>query len=230
MRSRTRTSSSSPGSSPTAPPRSTTIGRPPTCSTRRSPRACSSCTTSSTSTASSPIPGNDTMDNQFLAGQVAMITRGHWIVQNVQARPSSTRTSPSRRPRSTTTRSSASARYAYRQGHQERRRSPRPLVAELTGPEAETEEGQVRRLRARRRKPRLNCPTSWPSRRARRSIYQTLPHTKAVPSPANFQEVEKIFIRYYTAMMADEMSIADGCKQADAELNDSFARLKASLS
>ena len=40
--------------------------------------------------------------------------------------------------------------------------------------------------------------------------YQTLPHTKPVPSPANFQEVEKIFIRYYTAMMADEVSIADG--------------------
>ena len=47
-----------------------------------------------------------------------------------------------------------------------------------------------------------------------------------MPSPANFQEVEKIFIRYYTAMMADEVSIADGCKQADAELDDSFARLK----
>jgi hypothetical protein len=30
--------------------------------------------------------------------------------------------------------------------------------------------------------------------------------------------------------MADEMSIPDACKQADAELNDSFARLKASLS
>ncbi len=40
--------------------------------------------------------------------------------------------------------------------------------------------------------------------------YQTLPHTKAVPSPANFQEVEKIFIRNYTAMMAGEISIADG--------------------
>ena len=39
-----------------------------------------------------------------------------------------------------------------------------------------------------------------------------------MPSPANFQEVEKIFIRYYTAMMADEVSIADGVKQADAEL------------
>ena len=41
-----------------------------------------------------------------------------------------------------------------------------------------------------------------------------MPNTKPVPSPANFQEVEKIFIRYYTAMMADDMSIADGCKQA----------------
>ena len=56
--------------------------------------------------------------------------------------------------------------------------------------------------------------------------YQTLPHTKPVPSPANFQEVEKIFIRYYTAMMSDEVSIADGVKQADAELNASFERLK----
>ncbi len=32
----------------------------------------------------SPIPGKDTMDNQFFAGQVAMITRGHWIVQNAK--------------------------------------------------------------------------------------------------------------------------------------------------
>ena len=32
----------------------------------------------------SPIPGKDTMDNQFMAGQVAMIRRGHWIVQNAK--------------------------------------------------------------------------------------------------------------------------------------------------
>ena len=32
----------------------------------------------------SPIPGKDTMDNQFMAGQVAMISRGHWIVQNAK--------------------------------------------------------------------------------------------------------------------------------------------------
>lgn len=33
----------------------------------------------------SPVPGKDTMDNQFFAGQVAMISRGHWIVQNALA-------------------------------------------------------------------------------------------------------------------------------------------------
>ena len=33
----------------------------------------------------SPIPGKNTMDNQFHAGQVAMISRGHWIVENAMA-------------------------------------------------------------------------------------------------------------------------------------------------
>ena len=32
----------------------------------------------------SPIPGNSTMDNQFDAGQVAMISRGHWIIENAK--------------------------------------------------------------------------------------------------------------------------------------------------
>ena len=32
----------------------------------------------------SPIPGKDTMDNQFDAGQVAMISRGHWIIENAK--------------------------------------------------------------------------------------------------------------------------------------------------
>jgi len=57
--------------------------------------------------------------------------------------------------------------------------------------------------------------------------YQTLPHTLPVPSPANFQEVEKIFIRNYVAMMAGEISIPDGVKRADQELNESFKRLAA---
>ena len=33
----------------------------------------------------SPIPGKNMMDNQFNAGQVAMISRGHWIVENAMA-------------------------------------------------------------------------------------------------------------------------------------------------
>jgi multiple sugar transport system substrate-binding protein len=56
--------------------------------------------------------------------------------------------------------------------------------------------------------------------------YETLPITISVPSPANFQEVEKIFIRHYTAMMSGQETIADGCKAAHVELNESFARLK----
>ena len=57
--------------------------------------------------------------------------------------------------------------------------------------------------------------------------YQTPPHTVPAPSPANFQEVEKIFMRNYVAMMADEISIAEGVKRADQELNASFKRLAA---
>jgi multiple sugar transport system substrate-binding protein len=48
-----------------------------------------------------------------------------------------------------------------------------------------------------------------------------------VASPANFQEVEKIFLRNYVAMMSDEISIAEGVKRADRELNESFKRLAA---
>jgi multiple sugar transport system substrate-binding protein len=50
-----------------------------------------------------------------------------------------------------------------------------------------------------------------------------------VPSPANFQEVEKIFIRYYQAMMADEMPIEEGVQRAHEELEASFARLQEQL-
>jgi multiple sugar transport system substrate-binding protein len=57
--------------------------------------------------------------------------------------------------------------------------------------------------------------------------YKTLPHALPVPSPANFQEVEKIFIRNYVAMMSDELPIAEGVKRTDKELNESFKRLAA---
>jgi iron(III) transport system substrate-binding protein len=99
------------------------------------------------------------------------------------------------------------------------------MVAELTGPQAEADVAKtgsaVPGSKAAAELPEyLAFPPSAPL------FYQTLPHTKAVPSPANFQEVEKIFIRYYTAVMSNEMQVADACKQADAELTESFARLK----
>ena len=68
------------------PARSMPTGPRPTCSTPRSPRACSSCYDLIHVDGVSPIPGKDTMDNQFFAGQVAMINRGHWIIQSAKKR------------------------------------------------------------------------------------------------------------------------------------------------
>ena len=175
---------------------------------------------------SSPIPGNDTLDNQYVAGQVAMISRGHWVIPNIRnAKLNSDVAIPPTKVNDYTVVGFGAL------GVAKGSKTPavEALLAELSGPELEADVakagGSVPGSKAAAELPDfLAFPPSA------NLFYQTLPHTKAVPSPANFQEVEKIFIRYYTAMMADEVSIADGCKQADAELNDSFARLKASLS
>ncbi|WP_055046124.1 ABC transporter substrate-binding protein [Devosia sp. A16] len=171
----------------------------------------------------SPIPGKDTMDNQFFAGQVAMISRGHWIVENAKANKLNMDIAKVPSKESDTTvigfggyainKTTANADLA------------KALVLELTSEETQKEEGEGGGgVPGRKSAASTEAFLSFPPSAA--LYYETLPHTKAVPSPANFQEVEKIFIRYYTAMMSGETSIADGVKQADAELNDSFARLK----
>ncbi len=174
---------------------------------------------------SSPIPANDTMDNQFLAGQVAMINRGHWIVPNVKnAKLNMDVAIPPTKVNDYTVVGFGAIGIAKGSKND----AVEAMVAELSGPELEADVA----------KSGSSCPGSKSAAQIPEYLafppsaplyFQSLPHTKAVPSPANFQEVEKIFIRYYTAMMADEMSIADGCKQADQELNDSFAQLKKSL-
>jgi multiple sugar transport system substrate-binding protein len=171
----------------------------------------------------SPIPGKDTMDNQFFAGQVAMISRGHWIVENAKANKLNMDIAKVPSKQSDTTvigfggyavnKTTANADLA------------KALILELTSEETQKEEGEGGGgVPGRKSAASTEAFLSFPPSAA--LYYETLPHTKAVPSPANFQEVEKIFIRYYTAMMSGETSIADGVKQADAELNDSFARLK----
>lgn len=175
---------------------------------------------------SSPIPGSDTMDNQFLAGQVAMINRGHWIIPNVRnANLNMDVVPPPQKTNQATVVGFGAVGISKGAQNME---AVQAMVAELTGPELEADVARsgssVPGSKAAAELPEfLAFPPSAPL------YYQTLDYAKAVPSPANFQEVEKIFIRSYTAMMAGEVSIADGCKQADAELNDSFARLKASL-
>ena len=171
----------------------------------------------------SPIPGKETMDNQFMAGQVAMISRGHWIVQSAKSNKVNMDVAipPSK---ATDTTVIGFGGYAISKATAQPELA-KALVLELTSEETQKEEGEGGGgVPGRKSAAETEAFLSFPPSAA--LYYQTLPHTKAVPSPANFQEVEKIFIRYYTAMMAGEIAIADGCKQADAELKELFARLK----
>jgi multiple sugar transport system substrate-binding protein len=171
----------------------------------------------------SPIPGKDTMDNQFMAGQVAMISRGHWIIQSAKNNGLNMDVAiPPSKVSDTTV--IGFGGYAVAKASQQQDLA-KALILELTSEETQKEEGEKGGgVPGRKSAAETEAFLSFPPSAA--LYYQTLPNTKPVPSPANFQEVEKIFIRYYTAMMAGEVPIAEGVKQADAELNASFARLK----
>lgn len=172
----------------------------------------------------SPIPGSGApMDSQFFAGQVAMISRGHWIVQGAKTNKVNMDIAIPPSKESDTTVIGFGA-YAINKDTANADLA-KELVLELTSEATQKEEGEKGGgVPGRKSAASTEAFLSFPPSAA--LYYQTLPNTKAVPSPANFQEVEKIFIRYYTAMMAGEISIADGVKAADAELNESFARLK----
>jgi multiple sugar transport system substrate-binding protein len=172
----------------------------------------------------SPIPGKDGMDNQFMAGQVAMISRGHWILSN--AKKSNLDMDIADVPSKVNDHTvigfggyavSKTSKYPE---------LAKELVGALTSEEAQKEEGEggggvPGRKSAAETPAFLAFPPSAPL------YYASLPNCIPVPSPANFQEVEKIFIRNYIAMMSDEISIPDGVKRTDQELNESFKRLAA---
>jgi multiple sugar transport system substrate-binding protein len=172
----------------------------------------------------SPIPGKEMMDNQFNAGQVAMISRGHWIVQNaVAAKLEMDIAIPPTKVNDYTVIGFG--------GYAVSKTSKNPdlakeLVGELTSFETQKEEGEAGGgVPGRKSAAETAAFLAFPPSAA--LYYQTLPHTLPVPSPANFQEVEKIIIRNYIAMMSGEISIPDGVKRADQELNESFKRLAA---
>ncbi|HWJ75592.1 MAG TPA: sugar ABC transporter substrate-binding protein [Kaistia sp.] len=172
----------------------------------------------------SPIPGKDTMDNQFNAGQVAMISRGHWIVENAKrAKLDMDVTFPPQKETGITVIGFG--------GYAVSRTSKNPelakaLVTELTSFETQKEEGEGGGgVPGRKSAADTEAFLAFPPSAA--LYYKSLPNTLPVPSPANFQEVEKIFIRNYQAMMADEISIPEGVKKTHEELEASFKRLSA---
>jgi multiple sugar transport system substrate-binding protein len=172
----------------------------------------------------SPIPGKDTMDNQFAAGQVAMINRGHWIIENAKRAKLDMDVAnvPSKLNGDTVI-----GFGAY--GVSKTSKNPelaKELVGALTSEETQKEEGELGGG-VPGRKSAADSPGFLAFPPSSSLYYQSLPHTVPVPSPANFQDVEKIFMRNYVAMMADEISIPEGVKRTDRELNDSFKRLAA---
>lgn len=174
----------------------------------------------------SPIPGAETMDNQFMAGQVAMINRGQWIVQNAKSNGLNMDIAvPPKKEKEATI--IGFGAYAIA-GNTANADLAKALVLELTSEETQREQGE-RGGGVPGRKSAASTEAFLAFPPSAFLYYETLPFTVPVPSPANFQEVEKIFIRHYTAMMSGQESIADGCKAADAELTESFARLKSQM-
>jgi multiple sugar transport system substrate-binding protein len=172
----------------------------------------------------SPIPGKDTMDNQFLAGQVAMISRGHWILENaIKAKlDMDIADVPSKENGNTVI---GFGGYAVSKTSKQPELA-KELVGALTSEQTQKEEGELGGG-VPGRKSAAETPGFLAFPPSAALYYQTLPHTLPVASPANFQEVEKIFMRNYVAMMSDEISIPEGVKRADRELNESFKRLAA---
>jgi multiple sugar transport system substrate-binding protein len=172
----------------------------------------------------SSIPGKDAMDNQFMAGQVAMNSRGHWIVQNaIAAKLDMDIAIPPTKANDYTVIGFGGYAISKTSKYPD---LAKELVGELTSFETQKEEGESGGG-VPGRKSAAETPTFLAFPPSAALYYQTIPHTLPVPSPANFQEVEKIFIRNYIAMMSGEISIADGVKRADREMNESFKRLAA---
>lgn len=59
-------------------------------------------------------------------------------------------------------------------------------------------------------------------------FYESLNDAKAVPSPANFNEVESIFMRYYTEIMSGSTTPEEGLKAAHEELSAAMTALQKS--
>ncbi len=57
-------------------------------------------------------------------------------------------------------------------------------------------------------------------------FYDVLPTTKPVPAPANFSEMEGIFMRHFSEFMADQVSVQDAMNAAHEELSAAMKKLK----
>ncbi len=172
----------------------------------------------------SPIPGPSDLDNQFLAGQIAMNARGLRVVQNVKTSGLDIDIAPVPAKENDHT-------VVGFGGYALSNNSPNKalawaLIQELTTAQTEIAEGELGGA-IPGRKSASDTPEFLAYPPNAKLYYETLASTEAVTAPPNYVDLQQIFVRYYLAMMSGDMTIADGVKAADTEINDSFARLKA---
>lgn len=171
----------------------------------------------------SPVPTNASMDNQFFAGQVGMVSRGHWIITNAMKNNLNMDVAPPAINREAAT---VIGFGAY--GISKETKYPDlswALIQEMVSKESQVHETKLGgAIPGRQSISKIEEFTAFPP--SSELYYATLPTAKAVPSPVNFQEVSQIFNRHFLAMMAGEVSIEEGVQRAHTELTRSFKRAK----
>ncbi|SDR48434.1 extracellular solute-binding protein [Pseudovibrio sp. Tun.PSC04-5.I4] len=171
----------------------------------------------------SPVPTSSLMDNQFFAGQIGMISRGHWIVQNAISSKMDMDVVPPASNRVATTVIGFGAYGISRDSEQ--KELAWALIQELLSKESQIHETKLGgAIPGRKSIAKIDEFLSFPP--SAELYYATLPSTRAVPSPVNFQEIEKIYSRNFLAMMSGELSIQEGVERTHKEFNKSFSRAK----
>lgn len=171
-----------------------------------------------------PLPGSAfNGDDQFINGTVAMINRGRWIMNRITdaGMDMDIATFPQRESATTVLGGG---------GYGISAKSEHPDLAfafmqEMLSPETMIEVAAAGRIiPARRSIAEEGGVLDFPD--SAELYYEALDDIRTVPSPANFETVNEIFMRHFTEMMLNNTSIDDGIAAAHAEIENAMARLE----
>lgn len=171
----------------------------------------------------SPLPGSAfNGDDQFINGTVAMINRGRWIMNkitdanmdmDIAAFPS--------RVSGTTVLGGGGYGISSKTDNPDLAFA---FVQEMLSPETMTDVAAAGRIiPARKSIAESGGVLKFPD--SAELYYAALDDIKTVPSPANFETVNEIFMRHFTDIMLNNIGIDEGIAAAHAEIEAAMAKL-----